>query len=303
MEYINTMESNRDVAVTIGNFDGLHKGHRDLIHRVKSCALRKGLASLVFSFAPHPEAVFGRKPFYSILSKQEKIFLLESMDVDIFLEYPFDEDFSRIDPACFMELLFSKLRCKVLVVGEGYCFGKDRAGTAALLKDTGERRGVTVDIAPHVYDEEENIKVSSSRIRELILTGDMKKTEGLLSRPYFIMGEIMSGRRIGRKLGFPTVNLIPPTAKILPPNGVYATKVFYENKLWPGVTNVGINPTVGGGIKTVETYIFDFEREIYGEQVRVDFYEKIRSEKKFEGVGALRAQIASDAKAVREIFG
>jgi len=296
MLYKSALDQFQNTAVTIGNFDGLHRGHQELIHRLKKHAESMGLLSLVFSFAPHPVSVFSGKPFYTILSKEEKIKLLNELKVDIFLEYPFDKEFARIEPDDFMGMLIERLKCRALIIGEDYHFGKNRAGTPVYMKETGEKRGLKVDIVSHIYDDlgEGSERISSTRIRDCISQGMVKEAGFMLGRPYFVMGQVSSGKRLGRTIGFPTVNLIPPPFKLMPLSGVYFTKILYNGQLMPGITNVGSNPTVGGAHCTVESYIFDFNSEIYGEEIVVYFYEKIRDEIKFSSVEELKKQITND---------
>ena len=304
MEHITDtrIEQDRPTAVTLGNFDGLHLGHRSLINLTKQFAQEQGLKSVVFSFSPHPMLVFNRKEdFALIVDPAEKKFQMEQMGIDTYIEYPFDAEFAAMSPEDFaIKLIFEKLQCRVLVVGENYHFGKGAAGDYELLQRLGAERGVMVIEVPFVLYGEE--RVSSSRIRRCLLEKDLEDANRMLTVPYFIMGTVAEGKKLGRTIGFPTVNIIAHPLKLFPPNGVYATKTLYKGQYYYGVTNIGKNPTVNGTKKIVETYLFDFDKMIYGETLQTYFYKFLRSEQKFPSVEELQRQIALNAEQSREYF-
>lgn len=304
MEHITDtrIEQERPTAVTLGNFDGLHLGHRSLIQLTKQFAEEQGLKSVVFSFYPHPMLVFRKKEdFALIMDPSEKKFQMEQMGIDTYIEYPFDEAFAEMSPEAFAEdLIFGKLQCRVLVVGENYRFGKNAAGNYELLQQMGAERGVMVVAVPAVLYEEE--RVSSSRIRRCLLEKDLEDANRMLTVPYFILGTVEQGKKLGRTIGFPTVNIVAHPLKLFPPNGVYATKTLYKGKYYYGVTNIGKNPTVNGTKKIVETYLFDFDQTIYGETLQIFFYKFLRSEQKFPDVAELQRQIARNAEQTRAYF-
>ncbi len=304
MEHITDtyIEQERPTAVTLGNFDGLHLGHRSLIKLTKQFAEEEGLKSVVFSFLPHPMLVFKKKEdFALIMAPSEKQHTIEQMGIDTYIEYPFDEEFASMSAEDFaIKLIFGKLRCRVLIVGENYRFGKGASGGYEMLQRLGEERGVKVIAVPSVLYEEE--RVSSSRIRRCLIEKDLEDANKMLTVPYFILGTVANGKKLGRKIGFPTVNVIAHRLKLFPPNGVYATKTLYEGKYYYGVTNIGKNPTVNGTKKIVETYLFDFDKTIYGETLQTFFYKFLRSEQKFSGVEELQQQIAINAEQAREYF-
>lgn len=295
------IQLSESTAVTLGNFDGVHIGHQKLINTVKEFSEKENLKSVVFSFYPHPVSVIKNTgKFYVILSPDEKKYVIKNMGADILIQYPFTKDFADMDSESFMKLLYEKTKCKILVVGEDYSFGKNKMGTYDTLKYYGDYMGIKVIKIPSVNDE--GIKVSSSRIRKCISDKNFDEANRLLNRPYFILGKIVEGKRLGRKMGFPTINIIPPKDKLLPPDGVYLTKTAYGGKILNSITNVGKNPTVNDINRRIETYIFDFNSDIYGKEVRICFYKAIRDEIKFNSIEELKTQINSDKQKAIEMF-
>lgn len=304
MEHITDthIDQKQPTAVTLGNFDGLHLGHRALIKLTKQFAQEEGLKSVVFTFSPHPMLVFQKKEdFALIMTPDEKKFTMEQMGIDTYIEYPFDQEFAAMSPEEFaVKLIFEKLQCRVLIVGENYHFGSNRSGSYELLQKLGEERGVKVIAVPSVLFEEE--RVSSSRIRKALVQKDFEDANRMLTEPYFILGEVTEGKKLGRTIGFPTINMTAQPLKLFPPNGVYATKTLYNGKCYYGVTNIGINPTVNGSDKIVETFLLDFDKDVYGDTLQIFFYKFLRSERKFPSIEELREQIQLNAKQAREYF-
>ena len=296
------IEQNQPTAVTLGNFDGLHLGHRALIKLTKQFAEDEGLKSVVFTFSPHPMLVFGKKDnFALIMSPEEKKYTMEQMGIDTYIEYPFDQKFAAMSAEEFaVKLIFEKLQCRVLIVGENYHFGANRSGDYDMLQKLGEARGVKVIAVPSVLYEEE--RVSSSRIRKCLLQRDLEDANRMLTEPYFILGTVAEGKKLGRTIGFPTVNIVAHPLKLFPPNGVYATKTLYQGNYYYGVTNIGMNPTVNGTQKIVETYLLNFNQDVYGETLQTFFYKFLRSERKFPSVEALRQQIEMNAVEAADYF-
>ncbi len=294
------IEQDKYTAVTLGNFDGIHLGHQKLISTVKEYAEKYGLKTIVFSFYPHPKSFFFGEDFYTIFTRYEKERLVEKMGVDELILYPFTAEFANMEPEDFAEYFFDRMKCKVLVVGDDYCFGKDRRGDYNLLKSIGDKKGVDVIKISSINDND--IRISSTRIRECIKQRDFKEAYKLLGKSYFVSGNVVGGKRIGRKINFPTANIVTPNNKLLPPDGVYLTKTEHKGKIYNSITNVGKNPTVGGKHKTVETYIFDFEQDIYGDEIIVRFYDFIRDECKFNSIDELKEQITKDKAKAVELF-
>ncbi len=280
-------------AVTIGNFDGIHMGHQKLIETVLNYSENFNLTSVIFSFNPHPVAFFGRSDsFKTMFNVEEKKFVAERTGVDILVQYPFNREFASLNPTEFIELLCEKTNCKVLVVGENYCFGKDRIGDLSVLEHLGNERGIKVIGIPRV--KVNDVRVSSTRIRGLINYGDMENTARLLNKPYIVMGEIVHGDKRGRTMSFPTINMLPSAEKLLPPDGVYFSRVWLDGKIYCGMSNIGINPTFNGESRKIETHIFDFDEDVYGKKAVVGFYKRIRGERKFNSVDELKAQMNED---------
>lgn len=304
MQYIyDTAEITRheESVVVLGNFDGVHKGHQQLFKVARIEANKRGLDSVVFSFYPHPTWVIGKHPKSLLMSRRDKKLMVEHLGMDVLVEYPFTKDFASISPEeFFKEILIKKLKARVLVVGSNYYFGKDKAGNPESLQQLGLEYDVEVRVVEAVMENHQMI--SSSQIRKFILDGEIESANEMLGHPYMIVGNVVQGKQLGRTLGFPTLNLIADPDRVYPPNGVYATKVKVYSKTYLGMTNIGYNPTVNGEIKMIETHLFDFNQNIYGQSVEVDFYHFIRPEQKFENVEALQEQLCKDQTKILKIF-
>lgn len=308
MQYINAhninqvqaQTQNKFTAVAIGNFDGVHLGHQKLIETIKKYSEEKGLSSVVFSFYPHPITVLRGcgQPFY-IMSSIEKRNHLADMDVDVFLEYPFTKEFAVVKSRYFVEeILYKQLKCRILVVGEDYRFGENRVGSFELLKELGGELGIQVIGVSKVFHND--VRVSSSKIRQCILNRDIELANEFLNYPYFVYGEVVHGKDLGKVLGFPTINLLPNKDKLLPPNGVYITKTLLRGNVYDGITNIGVAPTFEPSQKVVETNLFDFSGDAYSEFVKVSFYKWVRDEKKFNSKQELIEQMKKDSDFARE---
>lgn len=290
-------------ALTVGNFDGLHAGHRKLISLTMEYAAKYSLASAVLSFAPHPVSVLSDPNYKTILSSREKRFLLENIGADYFVEYPFDKPFARITPERFVrEIILDRLNCRVLALGEGFRFGKDKAGSYSTLLELCRERNVLLVSCKYVRDNDE--KISSSDIKRLIAERRFDEIQRLLSIPYFVSGVVQHGRKIGRTIGVPTVNLIPEKNKALPPKGIYFTKTNIDGLQYYSVTNIGNNPTVKYNPEIIiETYIWGFDGDLYDKTIFIDFFGYSRPEMKFNSVDELKAVINNDISAMKQYFG
>lgn len=296
------LQEEKDSAITIGNFDGLHLGHKKLIRLTKEIALEKGFNSIVFSFNPHPLQVLKKnEEFLYILSQEEKKRELLKEGIDIFLNYPFNFDFAKVSPEEFVDILCDKLRCKVLIVGEDYCFGENRVGNVNTLISIGKKKGIEVIKISNISIDGE--RISSSTIRKCLINKKIKKVNLLLNRPYSIIGTVVEGNKLGRTIDFPTANIIPRKDKLLLPDAVYITKTRYNGNIYNSITNIGKNPTINvDNERTIETHILNFEENIYGKEIEVLFYDWVRDVKKFSGIDELKEQITKDTNVALQFF-
>ena len=283
-----------ETAISLGKFDGFHQGHQLLVDRVLQ-KKREGLKSLIFTFD------FGNRPV--LLLPEERRRMLGKRGVDYLLECPFVESISHMEAEKFVrEILVRRLHVRYLAVGTDFRFGYQRRGDYRLLERLSAECGYEVEVVEKAcYQGEE---ISSSRIRRELEEGHMELVNQLLGYAYSVTGEVLHGRRIGRTLGMPTTNLLPSERKLLPPNGVYATRTVIAGELFEGITNIGYKPTVGGETrKGVETYLFDLDRDLYGEILTVRFYGYERAERKFASLDELKKRIEQDVFWGRTYFG
>lgn len=292
----------KNTAVSLGKFDGFHVGHRLLIEYVSSLK-SKGLESVIFSFYQHPGyRVSHAKAGKLIYTEAEKVKKAEKLGADYFISFPFTNEVMRTEPEEFVKnVLVDKLDAKVIVVGKDYHFGNGRAGNVLVLKELGAKYGFSVvDFEKVIMDGAE---VSSTRIRNDLQDGNMIMANKMLGEPYSITGEVVYGNQIGRTLGMPTANLIPPEEKLVPPNGVYASRIYVEGKEYYGITNIGCKPTVGeGNQKGVETFLFDFQEQIYGKEITVELFAYERGEQKFDSLDQLKEQMERDCQFGKDYF-
>ena len=283
-------------AVALGNFDGVHLGHQQLIKKMVEKAKEENLASAVFTFSNHPKDLLPKaKKVKNILYKDEKAEIIQSLGVDYLFNIPFTKSIMTLSPQEFVDkLLIEKFNMKAAFCGFNYHFGFKAEGNPDVLRAEGETKGFTVtEMAP--FKIKGNV-VSSSMIRTLIASGQVEKCKTYMGRHYEIGGEVVVGNKLGRTLGFPTSNLVIDESMVTPPNGVYVTYCTYNGVRYPSVTNVGNKPTIGHYKKNVETHIFDFNKELYGKNIIVEFLKKTRDEVKFDDVKELSAQIVRDCR-------
>ena len=290
-------------VLTIGNFDGVHLGHRALLDELKAKAHELALPATVLTFEPHPRELFAPDQAPARLaSLRDKIELLAEAGIDRVHVCRFDRKLASLSAQDFVErILVRGLAVRHLIIGDDFRFGKARGGDFALLQREGRERGFAVEAMRTV--DHDGLRVSSSAVREALAAGDIERAERLLGRPFVIAGRIMDGKKIGRGIGFPTAN-IQVRRKRLPLSGVFAVTVSgIEARPLPGAANIGVRPTVGAGLKPVlEVHLLDFDRDIYGLHVDVNFMHKLRDEAKFDSLDALKAQIARDVADVRTYF-
>lgn len=291
-------------SVAIGNFDGVHLGHQALISAMLQKAHAEKLCPTVLTFYPHPvEVLKPHKKLERLTTTSEKLELLEKLGVEQVFVARFDEALSHLSPEDFFQSYLNEgLRAKSLHVGFNFVFGKDRAGDIGTLRSLSEQKGIFLKVEDQVNFEGE--RVSSSGIRKLIVEGNVAKAARHLGRPYTITGQVVRGDQRGRKIGFPTANLRCPLDKVVPANGVYVTRVLWQQEELRAVTNVGVRPTftVGEKAPVIEVHILDFDSDIYEEFLSVEFLGRIREEKKFSGMDELKSQIAQDIAVARRSF-
>ena len=293
-------------AVTLGKFDGLHRGHQVLLNELAG-RKKEGYTTVMFTFQCHPMNLFSDKEVELINTETENRYYLEQGRIpapkpDILIAYPFTRETADMSPEAFVsDILSGRLDAKIIVVGSDYRFGKDRRGNISLLGHLSARYGYELVVKDKLNCM--GSEISSTRIRSEIIKGDMELARRLLGYPYTIFGTVEHGRNMGHKMLLPTINLYPQSSKLLPPNGVYHSITRVDGREYFGVTNIGLKPTVGGeSRKGAETYLFDFDRDIYGRQVEVELYHFERPERRFSSIDELRSQILKDADSAREYF-
>lgn len=272
--------------IALGKFDAIHNGHKKILNEVNKISKEKNIKSLVFSFEIMKDNL--------IITKNEKIKILEEQKMDFLYFQAFTDEFKNMSARdFFIKILIEKCNAKHIVAGDDWHFGKNREGDVNLLKKLCEEKDIGISIIERLKTFDTYI--SSSKIREYVSNGDIKNANKMLGRNFAISGLVVSGKHLGTKMGFPTVNLKYDNEKILPSKGVYKTRVLYENVYYQAMTNVGINPTVDKeNLIRIETHIFDFDKEIYGDFITVEFLDKIRDEIKFSSVDELISQLEKD---------
>lgn len=287
-------------AVVIGKFEGLHMGHQKLIKRIVE-KQRAGYMSVAFTFDKSPRMYFG-KGEGELFTKEERRELFEKWGIGCLIECPFDEKMATMEPQVFIEeILIKKLHTAYLVVGTDFCFGKNRKGDVKLLQNYERAGAFSLEI---IEKELENkVAVSSTRIRQSLLNGRMEEISAMLGFPYYLHGEVVHGNQLGRTWGIPTANIMVNQMKLLPPAGVYFSSIEIDDKIYCGITNIGTKPTIGENYeKSVENYIYDFSKEIYGKYIKIQLLKFHRPEQKFESIEGLVAQLQRDLQCGKEYF-
>lgn len=290
---LNEINNIENTVIALGNFDGIHLGHQLIIKRTVADAKAIGLKSAIFTFSNHPRNLLGGTKVKKILFKDDKQKIIESLGIDYLFQIPFDEEMKNMDPIAFIEdLLIDKLKMREISCGFNYTFGYKALGNVSLLINESAKR----DFGIHILEAYKinNEVVSSTKIRRFIATGDIAKCNKFLGRNYSVGGEVVVGNKLGRKIGFPTSNINIDEEMVSPPNGVYITKCIYNGHIYPSITNVGVKPTIGLYKKNIETHIFNFDKELYGKNIRVEFLLKMRDEEVFDSVELLSKQITQD---------
>jgi len=289
-------------CLAIGAFDGLHKGHQLIINQAIKEARKNNYPAAVLSFHPHPlEIIPGKNPPPSIVSRRQKISVLENLGVDYYFEQEFNLDFAQLRAEQFInDILLAKIKVSTVVVGDDFRFAHKNEGNVEILKKMGELHGYQAKIISQLHASDD--RISSTRIRNLLKKGKINKAKNLLGRPYQICGEVVHGKKRGRKLGYPTANLKLETNYALPPEGVYAVIVQYNGQQYVGAANLGNNPTFNNQDITFEVFILDFEEDLYGKRICVDIIDFIRSEKDFASKEELIKQMEQDILYTRKLL-
>ncbi|MFQ5911712.1 MAG: bifunctional riboflavin kinase/FAD synthetase [Nitrospinota bacterium] len=288
-------------ALTIGNFDGVHLGHQQILRQAAEIARRRSGTSIAMTFWPDPSQFFApERHFRYLTDTPAKCALMEEAGIEIALIVPFNREFSLIEAEDFVEkIVFNTIRAREVVVGFNFCFGRGRTGTARFLQERARSLGYETHVVGPFHVEGE--VVSSTRIRSLLHEGQVERAANLLGREYGVEGEVVQGARRGAGLGFPTANLQPGDL-IVPAKGVYVARMVIEGEIHPGVVNVGVNPTFGGEALAIEAHLFDFGGDLYGKQIQVRFCRRLRPERKFPSVKDLVEQVRRDVEEARRFF-
>ncbi|AQG79011.1 bifunctional riboflavin kinase/FAD synthetase [Spirosoma montaniterrae] len=293
-----------NAVVTSGTFDGVHRGHQTILARLTEAAQNSGGESALITYWPHPRTVVSNdsQDLKLLTTLEEKITLLEQAGVNHLIVIPFTRSFSQLTSEEYIrQILIEKIETKKLVIGYDHRFGRDREGGFDYIRAHQHEYGFEVEEIPR--QDIDAVGVSSSKIRAALGEGNIHTANLFLGRPYSLTGTIVKGRQLGRTIGFPTANMqVDDPVKLIPANGVYAVDVLYAGQTLGGMLNIGFRPTVAGTHQTIETYIFDFDKDIYGEHMTLQFREFLRPEQKFDGLAALVEQLKRDEQTAREML-
>ena len=304
IDFFNKKFSSKPLIATIGNFDGLHLGHKEIIKKMKKIGAKDNLQSLVIFTEPHAKEFFAEEKDLAeqptrISPWRDKCKRLKDNNVDYAFFLRFNKKLQSMSPEEFIDKILSKLNIKYLMVGDDFKFGKERSGDFDFLANWGDSNEIEVARIP-TYSFQDR-RVSSTWIRESIANGDFDLAEKLLDRRYTFSGKVVFGNKLGRTIGIPTANIWVPKSN-LPIRGVFAVKALLKGETFNGIANMGVRPTVGGASPVLEIHIFDFNEEIYGNRIEVEFFKKIRNEQKFENLDKLKEQINLDIEETKIYF-
>ena len=301
---LNEFVKKGNAVVTIGTFDGVHIGHRKIISRLKETAAQLGGETVILTFFPHPRMNLHPEDINLklITTINEKAELLEELGIDHLIITPFTRDFSNLSAREYIEqILVNRIGTQRIVIGYDHRFGKDRQGSFQDLLNFSEQYGFRVEEIPE--QDIHDVAVSSTKIRNSLLSGDVKTANDFLGYPFHVTGKVIKGDQLGRKLGYPTANLfIEETYKILPSDGIYAFKIEIDGELFDGMGYIGHRPTINGMTRNVEANIFDFDEDLYGKTIRLHFVDFLRGDAKFDSLEALREQIEKDKEAAMRVL-
>ncbi len=297
---VNTTHLTRPTVLTVGSFDGIHRGHQYLISRVVARAREIGGASALVTLHPHPKIVLRPNSLLQYLSTiEERVDLLAPLGLDYAVILPFSLEYSQIRARDFVQMLIDHLNMKELIAGPDFALGYKREGNIEFLRALGKEKGFTVNVVePQKFDDE---IMSSTRIREMIASGDLEDATRLLGRFPSVRGRVVRGDQRGRSLGFPTANLAVAERRLLPADGIYAVRVRIDGRWYGGAASIGVRPTFGSGQRTVEVYVLDFDGDLYDQVIEVQFIKRLREERKFESADALIRQMEQDVAEARQV--
>lgn len=292
-------------AIALGNFDGIHQGHQTVVQPIINGSFPANpskIYSSVVSFSPHPREFFSGGKLQLLTPISEKAEILSNLGIEQLVLLPFNRDLASLSPLQFVQqILVEQLQAKLISVGSDFRFGYQRKGTGEDLKNIAADLGITVHLnSLHKYQNRNHqaVRVSSSLIRQALSEGDISTANGMLGRPYSLVGEVVTGQQLGRTIGFPTANLQLPESKFLPRYGVYSVAVLLESTTIKGVMNIGCRPTVAGEAVTIEVHLLNWAGDLYGQTLKVNLLRFLRPEQKFSSVEALKQQITKDCQSV-----
>ena len=288
--------------LAIGVFDGVHRGHQQIIRRLTAGAHEHGVPAVILTFHPHPARIFGRGEIRLLTLHDERADLFASFGVDAVVTHPFDREFANTTALDFMKLLKQHLSVSHLVLGYDSTVGKNREGNAARLVEIGSELGYSVEVIPALSDE--SGVISSTEIRKLVATGNVVDAAQLMGHPYSLHGPVAHGDKRGRTINVPTANIEYSPDKLIPANGIYACRAYLDGREYQAAINIGVNPTFTPDkqIPNVEAHLLDFQREIYGEDLKLEFVARLRDELRFDSVDKLLEQIWKDIDETRRIL-
>ena len=298
---ITTFTSEKPTVITIGTFDGVHLGHQKIIKRVVETAHKNGLLATVFTFFPHPRMIVQHDQQLKLIhTLTEKKQFLQSLGVDLLIVQPFNEAFANLSAEAFVsELLVKHLRAQKVIIGYDHHFGKNRTANIDNMRLFGEQYGFSVEEIP--VQEVDEVSVSSTKIRQALNEGRVEIAEHYLGVPYSFIGKVVHGLKLGRTIGFPTANLqVEASYKLIPKDGVYVVYSLIEGRKVYGMMSIGKNPTIQGKGASIEVYFFDFNQDLYGQDLTIYFVKYLREERKFSSVSLLKKQIQDDETAARK---
>lgn len=298
---LTTVSLLRPTVLTIGSFDGVHRGHQHLIQQVRARAQAIDAASALITLHPHPKVVLrSTSPLQYLSTLEERLDLLASLALDYAIVFPFSLESSQMRARDFVQMLIEHLRMKEIVCGKDFALGYKREGTVDFLRALGVEKGFTVQVvAPYVFEGQ---IISSTRIRQLVASGELDAATRLLGRYPSVRGRVIKGNQRGRQLGFPTANLAIAERRLIPADGIYAVRVKIGEQWLGGAANIGVRPTFDNGARLVEVFVLDFDGDLYDQFVEVQFIRRLREERKFESIAALIEQMKQDVAEARQVL-